>query len=142
MSPPSPEWESFARTLVADLAGEFGGNVEESRFTERLLNFEIVPPNPRATGIGVLVSPGEVVVFAGEGSRFELPALPGGSTEVDAVARAIAKGRLSELLQGRRIQGTLVLEDGRVLQSDVWGAQQRPVKKRTLQYEPFGLSEP
>ncbi|MDQ1629643.1 MAG: hypothetical protein QOI54_3387 [Actinomycetota bacterium] len=136
------DWEAFARSLVHQVAADLRAKVEEKRLTEVLLLFTISAANPRAATIHVLVSPGDAIVSAGEGSRFELPSLPEGESEVRQVVRAIAHGRLTESIRGRRIQGSVALDDGRVLRSDVWDAQRRSERKRMAEYEPFDQPGP
>ncbi len=138
MSDTLPAWESFARSLVRQLAAEVRANAQEKRLGEVLLLFEIVPANPRATTIDLVVSPVDAIIGAGEGSQFELRALPDGGPDVQAAVHAIAQGRFTESIRGRRVRGTVTLDDGRVLHSDIWSAQRRfERKRRAAKYEPF-----
>jgi len=106
-------WADRGRRLARSIAHVGSAQVEETRLTDHLILFTLLPPNPRAAEICLIVSPYEVILTAGRGTRFDLDALPASAEEVTALAFAIAGGGLTERVRGNRVVDfTLRLDDG------------------------------
>ena len=97
-------WEQDGRNLARSIAEAVSAPVEESRLTDRLILFTFRPRNEDAASMSLIVSSDEVILEAGQGTRFELDPLAESATEVMALAFAIARGRLTERVHRRRIK--------------------------------------
>jgi len=131
-------WEDVARSLARSIADIASAQVEETRFNDRVILLTLVPPNPRAAKILLDVSPWEVILAAGQGTRFELDPLPASAEEVTALALAIAGGGLTERIRRNRVDFTVRLDDGTVREGSQGSAfALRLGPSEEVQYPPY-----
>jgi hypothetical protein len=105
--------ESDYQTLISDALGHAPVSISEERKTEQIIEYLIIPKESNAAPIRLVASRYEVVLMAGEGTRFELGPLPEARAEILRIISAIAAGRLSETTTLMGVRFELVLADGK-----------------------------
>jgi hypothetical protein len=130
-------WAAEAEDFLRHFASTEGATLERQQLTELLVGFRLRPIAGGAAPVSIIVSPYQVIVEAGRGTRFELDALPVAGDEVKEILDAIADGRLYERsgLVGLRFK--LELRSGRTLSGRMFG--RRGIGHGTVQYQPYGF---
>lgn len=106
------DWVRSARVLVESIS-EFTHVVPRERWrTDRLLEFVFEPSNPMAATMELLASSDQMFFFAGRGARVEMVGPEHAANEVEELARAIAAGRLTEVVGRRRVRFVISLGNG------------------------------
>jgi hypothetical protein len=108
------------------------------RLSEKLLELRMTPPNSDAASICIMISPSDLTLTAGKGTRFELDPLPDSEEEVLQLVQSIVKGTLSEQFGPRGIKFRLVVEQQSVLTGrSSFGLQRRTKKSTAIRYAPY-----
>jgi hypothetical protein len=103
----SQGWKDDAHRLAASVARITSVAPSETWLTDRLVEFQFLPPNADAAPISLVISELEVTFGAGRGLRVELdgPAISAG--EVESLAAAVVAGHLSEIVSKKQVSFTL-----------------------------------
>jgi hypothetical protein len=131
-------WIDIARGVAETVGTATSVNPREAFLNDRLVQFTYDPPNADAAPLMLIASESELIVCAGRGTRFELPALPTSATEALQIVEAVASGRLTERVKGSRVTFELLLDDGSELsgQSNMAG-QSRSEAPMVIEYSPY-----
>lgn len=105
-------WVVSARVLAGRIADRVQVEPEENLLTDRLIEFVFRPEDVSSACFRLLMSPAELMFFAGCGTRFELGDPDSGSSEAVRLADAVASGGLSERPRFGRIQFRVELGGG------------------------------
>lgn len=89
-------WEIATRSLVAHLSNFGNVEAEESWYTDGMVSFTFNPDGHRFAKLVIVASQSELLIFAGEGARFELAKPIESSEDAAAIAKGIMAGRLQE----------------------------------------------
>lgn len=130
-------WTDIARDLAETVGGVTSVVPRETFLSDRLLQFKYEPPSPDAAPLMLIASETELIVCAGRGTRFELPALPASATEAFRIVEAVASGRLKESLKGSRVTFEIVLEDGSKLSGQSNSVPSRSETPTVIEYGPY-----
>lgn len=134
-------WVSDAQHLARSVAAVTGVTPEVTWHTDRLVEYRFVPPNDAAAPLSLFVSASEVVFVAGAGARVELGRPSDCVDEVEDLARSVAAGKLSEIIEPRRVKFFLDLGDG--TESSGTSRLRRDKRRgprRSVTYEAYGSS--
>jgi hypothetical protein len=134
----STDWLSEADEISAAISSSTCAHMERRVLNDRLLEYRFTCSRPGSTDIALLVSPTEVILEAGRGTRFELDALPKSSAEIQRVARAIASGGLTEVVDRRSVKFELSFSDGSKIAGHSSGVRTGVNKQQTIRYQAFG----
>jgi hypothetical protein len=99
----SATWKKDAHRLAASIARVTSVTPSETWLTERLVEFQYVPPNPDAAPMSLLISELGVTFEAGRGLRVELDGPAISAVEVESLATAVVAGHLSEVVAKRQV---------------------------------------
>ena len=105
-------WVAAVRVLASSISRFSGVPPTERWLTDRLLELSWDPGDAAAAEMSLVASADQMVFTAGLGARFELDPPIQGSAEVEALARAVAAGRLTERVGRWRVRFLIELDDG------------------------------
>jgi hypothetical protein len=132
------EWRAAARQVAATISEITAVRALETSPNNRLIQFSYRPNNPASAPLSIIVSESDVIFSAGRGTRLELPPLMESTHEVQRLARGVAYGSLTETVDGRRVNFTLVLDDGSEISGRstfLRGAASEPPSR--IEYRPY-----
>jgi hypothetical protein len=131
--------EPLAHEVIQDLAEHIFATVRMEQLNDRIVQYRLVPMNADATQIAITIGLDDVIVSAGKGSRWELPAFPAAQATITRIVEAISSGQLRESIRGGFVTFDLRLSDG----SSLRGTSVRGIpvgRKDQLSYAPFAKS--
>lgn len=89
-------WKEQVSIFADMLERELSTHIERSILSAKLMELTIVPPSSDCAHMWIAISPDEVVLTAGQGTRFELARLPDSAMELERLIVSIASGGLTE----------------------------------------------
>lgn len=107
---------------------------------DRLLHVRLTPVNPASADVSVLLSAGQMIFEAGQGTRFELDGWATDREEMLHLARGVAAGGLTEDVAPGRVRFELHLPGGQLHTGGTvrwsWNLLARPTRIHCPAYGP------
>ncbi len=129
-------WVEDARRAASEVGSDIGVEADETWLTDRLIQFSFRPGNDAAATILLMASRDETIFCAGTGTRVELDAPSRSSGELRQLARAVASGRLVEVVGGRKVKFRLDLDDKVIAGTATW-ERSRGTGSGKREYAPY-----
>jgi hypothetical protein len=134
------DWEQSADTLADQIGQELAMEVVRSRLNPKLMEFKLMPARAGAAQMTITVSPSEVIVTAGRGTRFELDPLPSSGAETLQLVRSVSNGHLTEHIRRGVVNFELRVDEQTLLTGRSGSSLIATDSPQTVDYLPYGPS--